>query len=300
MLSALALRTGSFRTALGAKQTQKLLTRLIRTTPVLKDESPEACYLYRKPETKEVVLTDEEQAVEIARKLRTWETAHEIFYGPERDLKNFPHPKMVDVEQKNHLGFIPHSWFKACYPKLGVTGPYILTWGLIVILHSKEIMVMDHQYPELPGYILLLLILNRKYGPRIAAALDKKTEDEDKARYDEPLAAAKEKYNVAIKAAEEELWRQEAVPLIFQAKKENVALQLESQYRERLHQAHSEVKKRLDYQLEVENTKRQFEQKHMVNWIVNNVIKSITPQQEKESISNCIQTLKAMSATAAV
>ena len=34
-----------------------------------------------------------------------------------------------------------------------------------------------------------------------------------------------------------------------------------------------------DYQVEKENAAKQFEQKHMVNWIIQNVMKSITPQQ---------------------
>ena len=37
-----------------------------------------------------------------------------------------------------------------------------------------------------------------------------------------------------------------------------------------------------DYQAEVESTQRQFEQKHMVNWIVNNVVTSITPKQVRQ------------------
>merc|ERR1711997_320765 len=53
------------------------------------------------------------------------------------------------------------------------------------------------------------------------------------------------------------------------AKKENVALQMESEYRARLKEAYSQVK--------TANVIRNNEQKHMVNWIISNVKASITP-----------------------
>lgn len=53
-----------------------------------------------------------------------------------------------------------------------------------------------------------------------------------------------------------------------------------------------------EYQADMEHAQRSFEQTHMVNWIVDSVKKSITPQQEKDSIANCIRTLKNLSATA--
>lgn len=54
---------------------------------------------------------------------------------------------------------------------------------------------------------------------------------------------------------------------------------LETNYRERLHMVTNEVKKRLDYQVQLQNLHRRMEQEHMVNWVEQSVVKSITPQQ---------------------
>jgi len=54
---------------------------------------------------------------------------------------------------------------------------------------------------------------------------------------------------------------------------------LETNYRERMHMVTNEVKKRLDYQVQLQNLHRRMEQEHMVNWVEQSVVKSITPQQ---------------------
>lgn len=58
-----------------------------------------------------------------------------------------------------------------------------------------------------------------------------------------------------------------------------MAMLLETNYRERLHMVTNEVKRRLDYQIALQDLHRRMEQEHMVNWVEKSVIGSITPQQ---------------------
>merc|ERR1711971_185693 len=58
--------------------------------------------------------------------------------------------------------------------------------------------------------------------------------------------------------------------------------------------AYTQVKQRLDYQMELGNVMRRVEQRHMVDWIISNVRKSITAKQEDEALKKCVADLKAL------
>lgn len=216
---------------------------------------------------------------------------------PERDLVNFPRPKrLIDPEPVRHA-CIPERWFEFFYPRLGVTGPYTFGFGLVTYLLSKEIWVTEHDFGYALASIIIITIGHKKFGKQIGAFLDKAIAEED-AELDN---ARHTKLKSLKDSIDNELWNQDrakAQAVLFDAKRENIQMQLEAVFRERALFAYQQVKNRLEYQAALESIQRRISQKHMVSWIVSHVLKSITPDQDKQSIKKCITDLKSLAAHA--
>ncbi|XP_046972160.1 ATP synthase subunit b, mitochondrial [Vanessa cardui] len=209
-----------------------------------------------------------------------------------RDEKNFPRPVRGEPG-KVRLGFIPEEWFQFFHAKTGVTGPYTFGVGLITYLCSKEIYVMEHEYYTGLSILVMIYYASTKMGPKLAEFLDKEVENVESSWNAGRLSTIKSLED-AIAAEKEAQWRAQGQELLIQAKKENVLLQLEAAYRERALTAYQEVKRRLDFQLEKTLLERRIAQKNMVDWIVANVTKAITPDQEKQAMDRCIADLAAL------
>jgi len=213
----------------------------------------------------------------------------------ERDLVNFPRRVRPIEKAPVALGIFPQEWFDALYPKTGVTGPYMALAGVTTFLCSKEYLVMEHDFYVGIALAIVLTGIVKVAGPGWTATVNQKLDEEE--------AALRNIRQSEIDACKEAILAEEAAQNnstvwedIITAKKEAVGLQLEAAYRERLSQAHQMVKKRLDYQLETASVMRRMEQKHMVDWIINNVKSSITPAQEDAALKKCISDLKGLSA----
>ncbi|KAJ7331764.1 hypothetical protein JRQ81_013944 [Phrynocephalus forsythii] len=231
--------------------------------------------------------------------LRSW--APSLSVGVGRQLHTCqqhlaPVPPLPEGGKVRH-GIFPEEFFQFLYPKTGVTGPYMLGTGLALYMLSKEIYVINHETIVSLCFLGFAIFAVKKYGPAVAAFADKINEEQ--------LAAAEEVKNdminhleQTIQSEKKEQWRAEGFHYIFDAKRYNVAMLLEANYRERLLTVYNEVKRRLDYHVAVRHLKQRMEQDHMINWVEQSVIQSITPQQEKESITKCILDLKTLSKSA--
>jgi len=217
--------------------------------------------------------------------------------GPERDHVNWPRVERPILPSPVRMLCVPQSWFDILYDKQGVTGPYILGFGSLAFLLSKEFWVIEHEL--MAGLTLYATwgLLIKKFGPMAVEQMDKDIAAENKEidnMRDIPLQLKREE----IGDLEASIDSARHGHLVYDAKKENVALQLEAAYRERLMEAHRQVKQKLDYHLHTDAVKQNFEHKHMVDWIVKSVRSSITPASEAATLKQCMVDLKALAARA--
>merc|ERR1719318_1772485 len=161
-------------------------------------------------------------------------------------------------------------------------------------LMSKEYFIFSFETNILFTGLLFMTIVVKKLTPGTNELL-KGLQKDEAAVYVEYEQHCKGELQKTIDHYEKQIGNAEAIPMLYTAKRENLGLQLEAEYRERQQKVYSEVKRRLDYQVNTDNVKRRVEQQHMVNWIIDNVKKSITPETEKENLKACLTRLKGLS-----
>ncbi|XP_025197926.1 ATP synthase subunit b, mitochondrial-like [Melanaphis sacchari] len=216
--------------------------------------------------------------------------------GPERDLENFPRMVRLEEPAKTRYLFVPEGWFEYFYKKTGVTGPYVLAAGVTTFLLSKEIWVVDHEFSYVFATIgLFYMGWKKKIGSSIANFLDREIDEYEKSCNDSRQNEV-DNLNKCIERQKREIWRTEAQKHLILAKRENIAIQLEAVYRERAQKKYNRIKTHLDYQVELTNLTRSVQQRHMVNWIIENVHKPLTNEQEKQNFKNCMASLEALAA----
>jgi len=218
--------------------------------------------------------------------------------GPERDLVNFPRPKRAMYPGKVRMGWIPDEWFTYFYNKTGVTGPYMFGTGLLTFVLSKEFWILEHEFWGGVSLFIMIVAGVKKFGPQVSAYLDKEQEaiaDEFNAGKINEIKA----YNDAIKDEKRAQFEAEGSKMLYEVKRENIGLQLEAAYRERLSHVWSEVKKRLDFQVDKQNVERTIQQRHMVQWIISQVRSAVDKESDAENLKKCIGDLKGLAASVA-
>ncbi len=111
-------------------------------------------------------------------------------------------------------------------------------------------------------------------------------------RYTSVVNNSKSMAGKMLHGYEESLSSAKGIGHLADARKDIINMGLETAYRERMKQMYEAVKRRLDYQVALQNSRKDFERTNMINWITNQVKKSITQKQEQDTLQSCINQLR--------
>ncbi len=159
----------------------------------------------------------------------------------ERDLVNFPRrTRPIDRPNVRHH-WIPEEFFQFFHAKTGVTGPYMFMGGLTTFLLSKEIWVIEHEFWVGIAIFIVWGGAIKMIGPGFT-----KNINEELAKDDARIKAIRQdeidRCKNAIDNENNSQWMATSYEELMKAKKENVALQLEANYRQRLQDAYQQVR----------------------------------------------------------
>jgi F-type H+-transporting ATPase subunit b len=194
---------------------------------------------------------------------------------PDRDLVNFPYPVKQQYPPKTRFLMIPDSWCTPFHKVTGTSGPYLFFGGVFAFYLNKELWVFEEQGHLLVGWILFYLLASRT----VSYNLDKWADGKYRERMDYYKQLITDDLKDAIEfrktsAAESASFQavQSDFPTIL---RENLALQLEATYRTNVEKIASELKRRLDYLKEVEETKQRFERELFMKALLDGVKRSV-------------------------
>jgi len=205
-----------------------------------------------------------------------------------------PAPAEIPVEGQSRMTFLPETYFKLLEPKLGYTGPYTLFWGSIVFMLSKEWLVLN---PEGFWTFSSFLFMGAMSHHLLIPAFDRETHitNQLKNRQVELWKEYKMSLSESVIDGAARLKEQtQALNLVQEQRKNNLALGLEAEAMNRQANLVAEVKKRLDYQINCNNLERECQSKHMINWIENEVQAALQKRSPKDDLAAAIAQLKSM------
>ncbi|XP_064397743.1 ATP synthase F(0) complex subunit B1, mitochondrial-like [Halichondria panicea] len=177
--------------------------------------------------------------------------------------------------------------------KLGVTGPWTLGVGLGLYVIGKEFYVMNSETVILGVMGGVIYWLMTKVGKPVGEFLDTRSQN-ILTLLEEGKNKKMSVLETSIQAEKEVEVQLEARHELFEVFKENNDMLIEEEYRRRLHEVTNEVKKRLNYHVEVDATQKAFEHRHMVAWLERQVTEAMKGKQD-ESLVQCMTDLKRFS-----
>lgn len=215
--------------------------------------------------------------------------------GPQTAYPDLKYHLPYDTS-KYRIYCVPEAFFTFLHERQGVLGPYIVLWGGLITLVSKEFFIFQEEFGAALAFFVMPPILAAKFAPRIGKYF--RTAYNDEMMVLDRLKDSKiQQFSNEADALDEDSARAESGKQVFDVYSANAENMIEAEVRTRQEQVHEAFKRRLDYQVALQNLEEQVVQKQMVSWVKQEVDKAMRAQSQKEGINQCLKDLKALAAS---
>lgn len=173
----------------------------------------------------------------------------------------------------------------------GTTAPTVVAGSTLLYMFGREYVAMEPHSQILAMIGMAWYSMYRKLGQSVNAVYEENRANQI-AFFENEREMMVQKFNDQIKAVEDERAYFAVAPEMHEVKLDKIQIDREVQHRTNLKEVEDQVKKRLDYQLELQNLQSQIEYNHIKQWVEDAVRKSITPKQEEEALEQCLVDLE--------
>lgn len=193
-----------------------------------------------------------------------------------------------------------NSWTAQAWPVLaeykaiaGKSSTTVLGVGSLSYLLSKEVLILNEEIFIGVFMALVMYNISKAVGPLLGEKVRAMQKEEFEA-----LNANKADQLTGLADQIVEMQKEfdviDARDQFYDIAKNREEMKQDLVYRQRLHQVNTEVKKRLDYQVDLQTLEKDIEEKHIASWVEAEVLKSIADQPEEETLLQCIKDLNSI------
>jgi len=193
-----------------------------------------------------------------------------------------------------------NSWRAQAWPVLaeykgiaGKSSSTVLGIGTLSYILSKEIFVLNEEVFIGAFMAFALYNISKAAGPLIGENLRAMQKAEFET-LNEAKTAKLTGLTDQIASTKSDFDIIEARDQFYDIAKNREGMKQDLVYRQRLHEVNTEVKKRLDYQVDLQTLEKDIEEKHIASWVEAEVLKSIADQSEEETLLQCIKDLNSI------
>jgi F-type H+-transporting ATPase subunit b len=173
----------------------------------------------------------------------------------------------------------------------GTTAPTVMAASTLAILTGKEYIAVEGEMMSFIYWSCLWYSIYRMTRASVRSVYDESRAGQ-LAFFENERVVMVQKFKEQIKAVEDERAYFAVAPEMHDIKLDKIKIDLEIEHRQNLKEVEDQVKKRLDYQLELQKLQSQIEYNHIKDWVEDAVVKSITPKQEQEALEQCLVDLE--------